>query len=121
MKTPGPDHPITIAADDRHLRVDANNHVIADSTATTTLREADYPPVTYFPRDDVQRAFLSQTDKTTTCPYKGDATYYSIFIDGLLLENVAWSYEAPYPAAEAIKGLLAFYPDKVKIYEAEAA
>ncbi|CAN5116534.1 DUF427 domain-containing protein [soil metagenome] len=116
MKTPGPDHPIDLMQEGHRLRVQANGHVIADSTAVVTLREADYPPVSYFPREDVERAFLSQTAKSTHCPYKGDATYYSIFIDGVLLENVAWSYEAPYPAMETIKNLLAFYSDKVDIY-----
>ena len=121
MKTPGPDHPIDLMQEGHRMRVEANGHVIADSPATISLREASYPPVTYFPREGVEQGFLSKTERTSHCPYKGDATYYSIFIDGLLLENVAWSYEAPYPAMEAIKGHLAFYPDKVKVYAADGA
>ena len=121
MKTPGPDHPITIARNLRQVRVRFQDHVIAASDAALTLREADYPPVHYFPRADVEAAFLSKTAKTSHCPYKGDASYYSMLMNGDLVENVAWSYEAPYPAMEQIRGMLAFYPDKVEIYELSEA
>jgi uncharacterized protein (DUF427 family) len=117
MKTPGPDHPMTIAQNPRMVRVRFQDHVIASSQGVMTLREADYPPVHYFPRADVETGFLSRTTHTTHCPYKGDATYYSFLMNGDLVENVAWSYEAPYPAAEDVRGMLAFYPDKVEVYE----
>ena len=84
-----------------------------------TLKEADYPPVFYIPREDVVSAFLSKTTHTTHCPYKGDASYYSLFMNGDLAENVAWSYETPYPAMEQIRGMLAFYPDRVEVYEVD--
>ncbi len=120
MQTPGPDHPIDLMQEGHRLRVQAGDHVIADSTHAITLREGRYPPVPYFPRADVEMSLLSQTQKRSHCPYKGDATHYSIFIDGVLLENAVWSYEAPYPAMEAIRGLLAFYPDKLRITAADA-
>ncbi len=119
MKTPGPDHPITLAANPRRVRVRVSDHVLADTADALTLQEADYAPVQYFPRADVETGFLSQTDKVTRCPYKGEATHYSMLVNGDLLENCAWSYEDPNPAVEAIRGRLAFYTDKVQVYEIE--
>ena len=117
MKTPGPDHPITLATNPRRVRVRVSDHVLADTADALTLQEADYPPVQYFPRADIETGFLSQTDKTSECPYKGRATYFSMMVNGDLLENCAWFYEDPYPAVEAIRGRIAFYPDKVQVYE----
>ena len=121
MKTPGPDHPITIERNPRRVRVRFGDHVIADTNSALSLAEAGYPPVLYLPREDVETGFLSQSPYTSRCPYKGDATYYSMMIDGDLAENVAWSYEAPYPAMEQISGLLAFDPKKVEVYEIDEA
>jgi uncharacterized protein (DUF427 family) len=116
MKTPGPDHPIALTANPRRVRARAAGHVIADSAEVVTLREADLPPIQYFPREDIETGFLSQAPLVTECPYKGRAIHYSLYIDGELIENAAWSYEDPYPAVEAIRGRIAFYPEKVEIY-----
>ena len=116
MKTPGPDHPIAIAPAGRRMRARIGPHVIADAADALELKEADYPAVVYFPRKAVETGFLSKTDRSTHCPYKGDASYYSIMLDGEVLENVVWSYEAPFPAMEAITGHLAFYTDRVEVY-----
>ena len=117
MKTPGPDHPIAISPNPRRVRAFINGHVIADTADALTLEEVGYPPVQYFPRGDVETGFLSQSPKVTHCPYKGEATHYAMMIDGDLIEDAAWSYQAPYPAMEAIRGRIAFYPEKVEVYE----
>ncbi|HEX9213737.1 MAG TPA: DUF427 domain-containing protein [Bradyrhizobium sp.] len=117
MKLPGPDHPITITQNPRRVRVTAGDIVIAESTKALTLREAKYPAVQYVPREDANMALLERTDRTTHCPYKGDASYYSIKADGKTLDNAIWTYETPFPAMTEISGHLAFYPDKVKIEE----
>jgi uncharacterized protein (DUF427 family) len=117
MKLPGPDHPITITQNPRRVRVMAGDIVIAESTKALTLKEAKYPAVQYVPREDANMALLERTDRTTHCPYKGDASYYSIRADGETLDNVVWTYETPFPAMTEISGHLAFYPDKVKIEE----
>jgi len=119
MKIPGPDHPITIARNPKRVRAKVAGHVIADTDAALTLKEADYPPVQYFPREDVEMGFFGKTDKHTNCPYKGEASYYTTKIEGNLLENVMWSYEDPYPAMQQIAGYVAFYPDKIEVYEVE--
>lgn len=121
MKIPGPDHPITIEPTTRRIRVSAGGTVIADTTHALTLREATYPPVYYIPRSDADRTKLLRTDRVTHCPYKGDASYFSIRTEsGTTIDNAIWSYETPYPAMAEIAGHLAFYPDKVTIEELPA-
>ena len=87
--------------------------LIADTRNALTLREADYPPVQYIPREDVDLSELDRTDHSTYCPYKGDSSYYSIPAGGKKSVNAVWSYEDPYPAVAQIKGHVAFYPDQV--------
>jgi uncharacterized protein (DUF427 family) len=121
MKIPGPDHPITITPASRRWRARFKGHVIADSADALVLKEADYPERIYFPRDDVSMEYMSRTRHTTHCPYKGDANYYTLNMDGSLIENAVWTYEQPYPAMSAIAGRLAFYPDEVELYEVDDA
>lgn len=117
MKMPGPDHPITIGPASGRVTVRAGGAVIASSDRALALREADYPPVLYIPREDVAMDRLQRTEQYTHCPYKGDCAYFSIVAAGPRGENAAWSYESPYPAVAAIRGHLAFYPDRVDAIE----
>jgi uncharacterized protein (DUF427 family) len=117
MKLPGPDHPITITQNPRRVRVTAGDILIAETSKALTLKEAKYPAVQYVPREDANMALLERTDRTTHCPYKGDASYYSVKAGGQTLDNAIWTYETPFPAMAEISGHLAFYPDKVKIEE----
>jgi uncharacterized protein (DUF427 family) len=117
MKLPGPDHPITITANPKRVRISADGVVIADTTQALTLKEASYPAVQYVPRKDANMALLARTNRVTHCPYKGDANYFSIAADGRAIENATWTYETPFPAMAEISGHLAFYPDRVKIEE----
>lgn len=117
MKLPGPDHPITITANPKRVRVSLGGIVVADSTNALTLKEANYPAVNYVPRKDANMALMSRTERVTHCPYKGDASYFSILADGKAVDNAIWTYETPFPAMTEISGHLAFYPDKVKIEE----
>jgi uncharacterized protein (DUF427 family) len=117
MKLPGPDHPITITPTPKRVRVSAGGVVIADSAHALTLKEASYPPVQYVPRTDANMALLARTDRVTHCPYKGDASYFSVVANGKTIENAIWTYERPFPAMAEISGHLAFYPDRVTIEE----
>jgi uncharacterized protein (DUF427 family) len=117
MKLPGPDHPITITANPKRIRVFAGGVAIADTIHALSLKEANYPAVQYVPRQDVEMALLKRTDRVTHCPYKGDANYFSVVADDKTIENAIWTYETPFPAMAEISGHLAFYPDKVKIEE----
>lgn len=116
MKIPGPDHPITITAAGKRWRAQFQGHVIADSSEALVLQESTYPPVVYFPRADVSMSYVSRTERTTHCPYKGDASYYTLLMDGHFAENAVWSYEEPFPAMAGISGYIAFYPDKVEVF-----
>ena len=117
MKTPGPDHPIHITQNPRRVRVLLGGRVIADTTRALTLREASLPPVQYIPRDDADMTLLARTDRASYCPYKGDAGYYSIEVEGRSADNAVWTYERPYAAVAAIAGHLAFYPNRVDAIE----
>ena len=117
VKVPGPDHPISIERNSGRVVVSVAGRVIADTRDALTLDEAHYPAVQYIPRKDVDMTLLSPTDHTTYCPYKGDATYFSIPLGGARSINAVWSYEAPFAAVAGIRDHLAFYPDRVDAIE----
>lgn len=114
---PSADHPITIDRNPRRVVVRVGDTVIADTTAALTLREANYPPVQYIPRADVDMARLSASSHATYCPYKGDAGYFSLPALGESGANAVWTYDHPWPAVAEIAGHLAFYPDRVTLAE----
>lgn len=120
-KTPGPDHPITIEKTGQRVLARVGDRVVADTARALTLREADYPPVHYIPLDDVDQTLLTPTETQTYCPYKGDASYYSIDLDGSggasssSLTDAVWSYREPYEAVAPIAGHVAFYTDRVTV------
>ena len=113
---PGPDHPITVTPAGRRVVVRAGEQVIADTGRAMELREASYPPVLYIPLDDVDGSRLAPSDARTYCPYKGEASYFDIVADSHpAMEGAVWYYPDPYPAVSEIKGMVAFYPDRVSI------
>jgi uncharacterized protein (DUF427 family) len=114
MKTPDENHPITFERESARVSVLFEGHEIAESDDVVLLREAGYPPVRYFPRQDVRMMFLRRTDKITHCPYKGAASYFTINRDGQVIDNAVWSYEEPFPAVGAIGDRVAFYPQHVE-------
>ena len=113
--TPGPDHPITIEPTGQRVTVTAGDRVIARTDNALTLREASYPPVQYVPIDDVDRSALRPSDHETYCPYKGDASYFTMNTPEGELENVIWTYEQPYEAVAEIDGHVAFYANRVDV------
>ncbi|MGA8661444.1 MAG: DUF427 domain-containing protein [Candidatus Cybelea sp.] len=117
MKIPNSEHPITIEPNRSRVRITVAGWVVADTARALTLRESDYPPVQYVPRDDVDMSLLERSDNQSYCPYKGDAAYYSIAVGGGRGKNAVWTYEAPYAAVAEIKDHLAFYPDRVDSIE----
>lgn len=102
---------ITIRKADGTWSVRAGGAVLGESSDALELVEGELAPVIYFPRGDIAMAFLDKTDKSTHCPHKGDASYFSVVTKSTTLENVAWSYEAPTDDAARIKDHLAFYTD----------
>jgi uncharacterized protein (DUF427 family) len=113
---PTAEHPITVEPTGKHVTVRVNGEVVAETDNALTLQEATYPAVQYIPLSDVVQTDLTSSDTTTYCPFKGDASYYSVTTDaGDTVEDAIWTYEQPYPAVADIAGHVAFYADKADI------
>jgi uncharacterized protein (DUF427 family) len=115
VKTPGPDHPIAIDRNPNRLVVQVDGVVIADTTSALTMNEAAYPPVHYIPLTDVDTARLRRTESHTYCPYKGEASYYTIVTPARDITDAVWTYDEPYTAVDAIAGHVAFYQEQVQL------
>ena len=113
-----PEHRVATRPAGVRVRVTLDGEVIADTRDAVALEESKSsssvlaPVVYYVPRKDVKMERLERTSRQTYCPFKGEASYYSLKGGP---ENAVWSYEKPYDEMTAIAGLLAFYPDKVSI------
>ena len=112
---PGPDHPITVTPADTTVSVRLGGRTIAQTERALVLQEASYPPVYYVPLDDVEADALRPSSHETYCPFKGDASYYSLADGDAVVENAVWSYVAPYDAVSEIANHVAFYPQHVEI------
>lgn len=112
-------NPIRLERAGRRWRALFAGHLIADSDEALILHEEGLNPVVYFPRQAVSMEYMSRTDKTTRCPYKGQATYYTLLMDGEMAENGVWSYEDPIDDVSQIAGRIAFDPKVVDVYEVD--
>ena len=113
--TPGPEPPITVEPAQGRVVVRAGDVVVADSESAQVLREATYPPVVYLPLAEVNSQLLRDSATTTYCPFKGEANYYDLVVDGAVSTDAIWVYRDPYEAVAAIADHVAFYPDRVQI------
>jgi uncharacterized protein (DUF427 family) len=108
-------HTVTIAPADLHVEVWVDGEKVAESDRPLLLDETGLPTRYYLPRDDVRMDRLRHTTFSTHCPFKGDASYWSITVGDTTHDGIAWSYETPIPQAEAIAGYLCFYPQRVDL------
>jgi uncharacterized protein (DUF427 family) len=108
-------HQITITPTRDHIEVILGGEKLAESDRAVLLDETGYPTRYYIPREDVRTELLRPTSHHTTCPFKGEASYWSAEVGGDVHENLVWSYETPIPQAEGIVGLMSFYPDRVQL------
>ena len=116
VKVPDATHPITIRPTGSHVTVSVGGVKVAESDNALSLAEASYPVVQYIPIGDVDQNLLERTDTQTYCPYKGDASYYSVRTpDGATEKDLIWTYEQPYDAVGEIKGHVAFYANRAQI------
>jgi len=99
---------IRIEDQDKRYRVLFNGVTVADSVRTKLLFEKPYHPVIYFPLADLKQDVLSPTAHSTHCPWKGDASYWSLAVAGKTAENAVWAYKSPFPQCEAIAGHASF-------------
>lgn len=115
-KIPGPDHPITVKDTGTRVLARVGDRVVADTARALTLQESNYPAVQYIPLEDVDQSLLAGSETQTYCPYKGDASYYTIALPGgPTLTDAVWTYRAPYDAVSPIAGYVAFYTDRVDV------
>lgn len=119
--TDNPAHAITVAPRPGRVRVLFGGEIVAETSRALALAEGSLPAVLYIPREDAAMAYFSRTENSSHCPFKGDASYYSLRVGERVAENAVWSYEQPFNAMAAIAGHLAFYPDRVDAIEADGA
>lgn len=112
---PGPDHPITITPTSQVVTARVGDVVVAKTENALTLQEANYPSVQYIPLEDVDETVLRKTETTSHCPYKGEASYYTIALEDHDLVDAVWTYEHASPAVAEIRGHVAFYTDRVDV------
>lgn len=110
-----PDYRIALTPAGRRMRIVAGCTTVAESDDVLAMREGDYSPVYYFPREDVNMDLLTGTDHNSFCPFKGNASWWSIAAAGDKAENAAWSYESPFDEMMEIAGMIAFYDNRVKL------
>ncbi len=112
---PGPDHPITVTPADSTVTVRLGDRTIATTDRALVLQEASYPAVYYLPLEDVDADVLRPSSHESYCPFKGDASYYSLADGDTVLADAVWSYVTPYDAVSEIANHVAFYPQHVEI------
>jgi len=116
-RRPAADASITLAPNPNRVVVRVGGVIVADTTRAVVMRAPGTPDQQYIPRQDVDMTRLVRTELATHCPYKGDASYWSIRSGPRTVENAVWSYERPYDDMAPIAGYLAFYADRVDAVE----
>jgi uncharacterized protein (DUF427 family) len=112
-------HTVTITPAERHIEVRVAGQELAASDRALRLDETGLPARYYIPREDVRTELLHPTATRTTCPYKGQASYWSAQVGAQTYQDIVWSYQAPIPAAEQIAGLMCFYNERVELTVSE--
>jgi uncharacterized protein (DUF427 family) len=115
--TPASDQTMRIEPARSRWRAFFAGHVIADSADAVVLHEAGLPPVVYFPRGDVAMEYFSPTDRRTTSLHHGDASHFSLMMDGEWAENSAWAYEG----SSELAGRIGFDASRIEVYEVDDA
>src|ERR1700692_3487690 len=108
-------HTITTNEATSHDVVTLGGEKIAETDRPVLLDETGLPTRYYLPREDVRTDLLHATDLHTTCPFKGEASYWSAEVGGQVYNDLVWSYETPIPGAEQIAGLMCFYNERVEL------
>lgn len=106
---------ITVAPHAGTVTVKAGGTIVARSDRALVLTEAPYPPAFYVPFADIDFSALEKTTRSTHCPYKGDASYWSVTAAGEAGQNAMWAYETPFDEMAAIRNHGAFYADRVTV------
>lgn len=108
-------HDITITPSRLHVEVAVNGEKLAESDRPVLLEETGLPTRYYLPREDVRLDLLRASDHETTCPFKGQASYWSVVVGDKIHDDIVWSYDQPIPRAEGLAGLMCFYDERVEL------
>lgn len=114
-------HTVTITPSDSQVEVRLDGEVLGKTDQALRLDETGLPPRYYLPKDDVRMDLLRPTSFHTTCPFKGEASYWSVDVSGKTHDGIVWAYESPISAAAEIAGYLSFFPDRTEITVGGAA
>jgi uncharacterized protein (DUF427 family) len=106
---------VDVLASTRHVVVEVDGTVVAESRSPRILYETSLPPRFYLPMTDVRLDLLEATTTQSHCPYKGTATYWTLVLDGKRYEDFVWCYRAPFPESQKIAGMVCFYNEKVDL------
>lgn len=112
-----PDRRMHYAPTSSRVRVILNSVLVADSTNAIMLQEEDFPPVYYLPQVDVRMDLARRTGRSTHCPFKGNASYWTVTVGDKVAKNTIWAYETPFDEAMAVRNLVAFYANKVDVIQ----
>jgi len=107
----GPKHRIWFQEHPRRIRAEVGGHVVLDTVRGHLLHESNIPPRLYVPLDDFDRAVLEPTDHASHCPFKGDASYYTVRVGDVVRENAVWAYPRPKPEAAWLAPYASLYWD----------
>ncbi len=110
-----PDYRVDLEPSTDRVQVFLGDESIADSRRTLLVKETKHAPVIYFPREDVRMDLLERTSHETFCPFKGQASYWSIRAAGQVDENSVWTYEDPFTEVEGLKDYVSFYVGRGEI------
>ena len=113
------DHALYLEESEKRVRAVFGGEAVADSRRTKLMHEAGLLPVYYFPTEDVRMELLEESDHTTHCPFKGDASYWSVRVGDEVAENAVWGYPEPIDSCPPIAGLVAFYWNKMDAWYEE--
>ena len=112
-----PDYRVDLEPHSTRVQVRLGEETIADSERALRVLETRHDPVIYLPREDVRMELLERTDHETFCPFKGEASYWTVRAAGRVEENAVWSYEAPFDQVAGLKDYVAFYTDRLSLEE----
>ncbi len=109
-----PNYRVDLEPGPRRVRVVFNGETIADSGKALIVRETAHEPIYYFPRDDVRLELLERTEHHTFCPFKGNASYWTVRAGDRVAENAVWSYEDPFEEVAGLANYMSFYEEQVE-------
>ena len=112
-----PDYRVEIDPNPVRVRIRFNGTWVADSEATLLVRETQHEAVIYFPREALHSEWFERTEHESFCPFKGEASYWTLRVADRCEENVAWSYEDPFSEVADLRNYVAFYSDRVEFRE----